>query len=221
MASNGKFLYAQVEADADKLIGLIKDTLPGALVEFGGEYRRKCEIITELVIVIGSRDKDILEDTLLKSGIINNIVADHDHLSGELESGLLVDLVCAAKVDFHKTLFLQTGTDKHVETVLSRITVPVDIPEHEELIYQKAGLQFMLPELREDDRFIELAHQDKLPTLITVYDLKGSLHNHSTWSDGVNTLEEMAIYCRDNMKLEYLGICDHSKSAFYAKGHEY
>jgi DNA polymerase (family 10) len=218
MASNGKFLYAQVEADADKLIGLIKDTLPGALVEFGGEYRRKCEIITELVIVIGSRDKDILEDTLLKSGIINNIVADHDHLSGELESGLLVDLVCAAKVDFHKTLFLQTGTDKHVETVLSRITVPVDIPEHEELIYQKAGLQFMLPELREDDRFIELAHQDKLPTLITVYDLKGSLHNHSTWSDGVNTLEEMAVYCRDNMKLEYLGICDHSKSAFYAKG---
>lgn len=218
MASNGKFLFAQVEGDAGRLIQLIKDTLPGALVEFGGEYRRKCEVISELVIVIGSRDKDILESTLLNSGIINNINANHDHLNGELENGLLVDLVCVAKVNFHKTLFEQTGTDKHVEAVYSRISVPLEIPEHEQLIYQKAGLEYMLPELREGDHFIGLAHQQRLPKLITIYDLKGTLHNHSTWSDGVNTLEEMAAYCRDTMKLEYLGICDHSKSAVYAKG---
>jgi DNA polymerase (family 10) len=218
MASNGKFLYAQVEGDAERLIQLVKDTMPGALIEFGGEYRRKCEIITELVIVIGSRDKQLLEDALMHAHILKSIHADHDHLSGELESGMLVDLVCCAKVDFHKTLFMQTGTEKHVETVLERIGAPLEIPEHEQLIYQKAGLQFMPPELREDDRFIELARQEKLPQLITIYDLKGTLHNHSTWSDGVNTLEEMALYCRDTMKLEYLGICDHSKSAFYAKG---
>lgn len=218
MASNGKFLYAQVEADAERLIQLIKDTLPGGLVEFGGEYRRKCEVISELVIVIGSRDKDILEETLLNSGIINNINVNHDHLNGELENGLLVDLVCVAKPDYHKTLFEQTGTDKHVEAVYSRINVPLEIPEHEHLIYQKAGLEYMLPELREGDHFIKLAHQQRLPKLMSVYDLKGTLHNHSTWSDGVNTLEEMATYCRDTMKLEYLGICDHSKSAVYAKG---
>ena len=46
----------------------------------------------------------------------------------------------------------------------------------------------------------------------------GTLHNHSTWSDGINTVEEMALYCRDELKLQYLGMCDHSKSAFYAKG---
>ena len=218
MASNGKFLYAQVEADAERLMELLKDTLPGALIEFGGEYRRKCEIITELVIVVGSRDKGMLEETLMSQGIIKRINADHDHLNGELESGLIVDLICCAKVDFHMTLFNNTGTDKHVETVLDRVTTVVDIPEHEQMIYQKAGLQYMPPELREDDRFIDLAHQNKLPELITIYDLKGTLHNHSTWSDGVNTLEQMALYCRDEMKLEYLGICDHSKSAFYAKG---
>jgi DNA polymerase (family 10) len=44
------------------------------------------------------------------------------------------------------------------------------------------------------------------------------LHNHSTWSDGVHTLEQMATYCKDNLKMEYFGICDHSKSAFYANG---
>src|SRR5471030_603793 len=52
MASNGKFLYAQVEAQAEKLMLLLKETLPGGLIEFAGEYRRKCEIITELVIVV-------------------------------------------------------------------------------------------------------------------------------------------------------------------------
>jgi DNA polymerase (family 10) len=66
--------------------------------------------------------------------------------------------------------------------------------------------------------FIEKAETNTLPVLINWHDLKGSLHNHSTWSDGVNTVEEMALYCRDTLKLEYLGMCDHSKSAFYAKG---
>ena len=218
MASNGKFLYAQVEEDAEKLMSLLKDTLPDALIEFAGEYRRKSEIICELVIVVGSRNKEILESTLLTSQILKHVVANGDHLNGELESGLLVDLVCCAKVDYFKTLFVQTGTEKHVETVLGRISDVIDIPIDEEIIYQKAGLQYMLPELREDDNFIELASKNQLPHLITIFDLKGTLHNHSTWSDGVNTLEENALYCRDEMKLEYLGICDHSKSAFYAKG---
>lgn len=218
MASNGKFLYAQIEAEAEELMRLIKETVPGALIEFGGEYRRKCEIITELVIVIGSRDQILLENTLCNSEILMNVKQNGDHLNGELPNGLLVDLVCVTKTDYFKTLFIQTGTDKHVELVLERISDAIDIPIDEQIIYQKAGLQYMPPELREDDRFIELAKQEKLPHLITEFDLKGTLHNHSTWSDGVNTLEEMALYCRDNLKLEYLGICDHSKSAVYAKG---
>jgi DNA polymerase (family 10) len=88
--------------------------------------------------------------------------------------------------------------------------------EHE--IYQKAGLAFVEPELREGLNEIELAKENKLPQLITYSDLKGSLHNHSTWSDGVHTLEEMALFCKENLQLEYLGMCDHSKSAFYANG---
>jgi DNA polymerase (family 10) len=76
----------------------------------------------------------------------------------------------------------------------------------------------MQPELREGTLFIEKAEKNELPTLINWHDLKGTLHNHSTWSDGVNSIEEMALYCRDTLKLEYLGMCDHSKSAFYAKG---
>ena len=63
-----------------------------------------------------------------------------------------------------------------------------------------------------------LKEGDELMLLAKQIDLKGTLHNHSNWSDGVNSLEEIVAYLRDDLKLEYLGICDHSKSAVYAKG---
>jgi len=80
------------------------------------------------------------------------------------------------------------------------------------------GLAYIEPELREGTNEIELAKNSALPRLITYADLKGSLHNHSTYSDGVHSLKEMAQYLRDELKMEYLGICDHSKTAVYANG---
>jgi DNA polymerase (family 10) len=68
-----------------------------------------------------------------------------------------------------------------------------------------------------DAEGIENANNDTWSNLITREDLKGILHNHSTWSDGIHTLEEMAIHVRD-LGFEYFGICDHSQSAFYANG---
>src|SRR5690606_7315739 len=60
--------------------------------------------------------------------------------------------------------------------------------------------------------------KNEVPTLIEYSDFKGNLHNHSVWSDGVFSIEDMAIYCRDVLKLEYFGISDHSKTAIYADG---
>jgi len=218
MASNGKFLYAQIAQEANDLLDKIKTVFVGALVEFAGEYRRLCEIISELVIVLGSRDQQLAVDTFSQSEILKNISLNDNHISGELPNGLLVDIVCVEKRDFYKELFLQTGNEEHITAVLGRINDEIDQPASEELIYTKAGLEFIKPELREGDTFIERAESNNLPQLISYNDLKGTLHNHSTWSDGVNTIEEMALYCRDTLKLEYLGMCDHSKSAFYAKG---
>lgn len=218
MASNGKFLYAQVEKEANDLLDGIKALFPGALLEFAGDFRRLCETVSEIVIVLGSRDRQVAFDTLVKSPVLKNISLNDNHISGEMENGLLVDIVCVEKRYFFKELFLQTGNDEHTDAVMARTTDPADQPESEEMIYAKAGMSFIKPELREGTAFIERAEKNELPQLISYHDLKGTLHNHSTWSDGVNTIEEMAAYCRDKLKLEYLGMCDHSKSAFYAKG---
>ncbi|SFS38082.1 DNA polymerase/3'-5' exonuclease PolX [Mucilaginibacter polytrichastri] len=215
MASNGSFLYAQVEPEAEELMEQIKAFMPDALIEFSGQYRRRNEIINELSIVIGTLDAEIGINALKGSTLLQNLVVDGCRLNGELANGLLVELICVAKIQYFKELFIQTGTEEHVEAVFARITDDIEQPESEEIIYHKAGLQWIHPELREGAEILEVTI---IPELINIGDLKGSLHNHSTWSDGVNTLEEMALYCRDQLKLEYLGISDHSKSAFYAKG---
>jgi DNA polymerase (family 10) len=218
MAGNGKFLYAQVQKDAEELMDEIKAIFPDALKHFAGEYRRLNEIISELTIVIGSLNQHAAYTALAELDILKNVTLSGTHISAELNSGLLVDIICVDKADYYKELFINTGDGEHVDAVLSRITLPVEQPESEEIIYHQAGLAWMQPELREGTTFIERAMANTLPTLITLNDIKGTLHNHSTWSDGVNTLEEMVKYCQEELKLEYLGISDHSKSAFYAKG---
>lgn len=218
MAGNGKFLYAQIEDEARKLMEEIRGIFPDALKHFAGEFRRLSPIISELVIVIGSLDQHVAFSAMAQSQILRNVSLNGTHISGELANGLLVEIICVDKSEYFEQLFIQTGSEDHVDAVLKRISNPLEQPSSEEIIYQKANLAWIQPELREGDTFIHRAINNTLPTLITYHDLKGSLHNHSTWSDGVHTLEEMALYCRDGLKLEYLGISDHSKSAFYAKG---
>lgn len=218
MASHGKFLYAQVEPEAKLLMDELKTVFSNTLIEFAGEYRRKCEIINELVMVLGTRDPEMAANTLLTSSALQNIEREDDCIIAETANGLKVKIHCVERRYFFRTLFFKTGNDEHVDAVMTREIEESDQPESELLIYQKAGLAYMQPELREGTVFIEKAAADKLPQLIGFGDLKGSLHNHSTWSDGVNTIEEMAAYCRDTLNLEYLGISDHSKSAVYAKG---
>ncbi|MBS1526002.1 MAG: DNA polymerase/3'-5' exonuclease PolX [Bacteroidetes bacterium] len=218
MASNGKFVYARIEQEANELFQKIKNIIPDALLNFAGEYRRRCEIISELSFIAGSDFQDADMTILSNAGILKDPGIDGQHLRGELPNGLLVDVEITSLKLFYSRLFRRTGTPEHIQAVTARIVGSIDHTESEEVIYKKAGLEWIPPELREGDTFIERAAKNTLPHLITYQDLKGALHNHSTWSDGVNTIEEMAVYCRDELKLQYLGLCDHSRSAFYAKG---
>ncbi|MES3019420.1 MAG: DNA polymerase/3'-5' exonuclease PolX [Bacteroidota bacterium] len=217
MASNGRFLYARVEHFAENLLQELKKQFNTDQVFLTGQYRRRCEIIDSLDILTTHTLTDEIRLTLENSGLTPGPVVD-DSIACETDFGIKVNLIfCKADV-LGWQMVLHTGNKEHTDALALKL-VNTDIKgKSENEIYTLAGLPFIEPELREGLNEFAFAAADKLPDLISYADLKGTLHNHSTWSDGVHSLEEMAVFCRNELKLTYLGICDHSKSAFYANG---
>ncbi|MBY0543874.1 MAG: DNA polymerase/3'-5' exonuclease PolX [Sphingobacteriaceae bacterium] len=220
MAANGKFLYAHVEGIVNQIFKELAVWLNNidqhALLGVAGDFRRSLEIIENAVFLVGTDKFEDFAQTIQSFNSLTFNSIDNYNLTAQTETGLEIKLYVVAKEDFYFNYFKLTGNENHVNEVL-KLAGNTPFTTEEE-IYAKAGLDFIVPELREGLDEITLAKNHQLPQLILDSDLKGSLHNHTDWSDGVNTLEEMALYCKDNLKLAYLGVCDHSKSAFYAKG---
>jgi len=220
MAAQGKFLYSQSELLANtlsaELLLWLSNIDPAALLTVAGDYRRYCEIIEELDFVAGVNDIAVVAEQIATFPALEFEQKDENLFVAQSPFGLKIQLNLYPAADFYLNLFKLTGNAVHVEEVLK---LAGEGPfADEQSIYQQAGLTYIEPELREGMNEIELSKTNTLPKLITYQDLKGSLHNHSTWSDGVHTLEQMAVYCKEELQLEYLGMCDHSKSAFYANG---
>jgi DNA polymerase (family X) len=124
---------------------------------------------------------------------------------------------CKAE-EFGSKMFKYSGSKAFVESFVKN-TEGVDFKnlKTEKEVFEKAGLPFIVPELREEGFIIDLAKANKLPNLINLGDIKGVIHTHTTYSDGLNTLKEMADYAQ-HLGYQYIGISDHSKAAFYANG---
>ena len=217
MASNGRFIYARIENFAEVLLENLKILFSNQEIFLTGQYRRRCEIIDSLDIVI---TEQIIDDTaamLSKAGLVPEAAAENS-IACTTEFGIDVKLIFCSTEALGWQMIMQTGSKVHADELALKL-VNTDVSGKSEYeIYEMAGIPFIEPELREGLNEFELAAAEKLPALISYSDLTGTLHNHSTWSDGIHTLEEMAVFCKDELKLSYLGICDHSKSAFYANG---
>lgn len=191
----GKFHYASVEKFAFDLMDALKKKYKTEMVSLTGAMRRKCEIIEEIDILIACGDDISIAEI-------------------ENPSNIRINIITCAPEQFYNKLFETTAAAEHLSQI-SYLNTQIFFSEEE--IYKKYNLQYIEPELREGLNEITLAKENKIPQLITLSDLRGILHNHSTYSDGINTLKDMAEYCKE-LGYEYLGICDHSQSAFYAEG---
>lgn len=217
IANSGYFLYAKIEPFAEALIIKLQEVWPKASVFLVGDYRRRCEIIDSLTILTTNPSSPLVVDQL-KNIDLNIITQSDSKLETKSANGLKITIIHCSASQLGWNLILHTGNETHVKNLNQLLTGKTHTGKTEEEIYHLVGLPFIEPELREGLNEITIARRTNKHNLIELKDLQGSLHNHSTWSDGVHTLEEMALFCRDELKLSYLGICDHSKSAFYANG---
>jgi len=223
--SKGKALYAEVETLAYHLRDFLRDKLKTSQVEVAGEIRRRLEIIEKISLVVATENPQQVKDVLKSIPELEQ----NETQSGpfiwrgqETTSGLAVEFKLIASASFVNELFRATGSEAHLTGLFSNTDCLLLVSRKEkytseEDIYASAGLAYVQPEMREGYNELLLAKENALPELLTDKDLRGILHNHTTYSDGANTLEQMAVYCRDK-GYDYLGICDHSKSAFYANG---
>lgn len=217
-AARGKFHLARVMPYAEAFVGALEKVLGDEKHAFTGEYYRRSDVIERLSLLTTA-----MEFSGMSEGEWAEVAAEgggdlqawHYHESSGLwkhEQGFVMDIQVVAFADFERELFELGAADGHLEKMNYQ---SADWQGNERDTYAAKGLPYVVPGRREGHREFDrpVAESD----LIQFADLKGVLHNHTTYSDGLNSVEEMALYAME-MGMEYLGICDHSKTAGYARG---
>ena len=203
---------------SDRILAMLQVTFDK--IAISGELRRNCEVITSLVFVIetdnifGSQS-EISELT----GFSEDLQASSPFTwRGFFEDHLIpIEIHLVDESEFVSALFQHSAHENHLESIDFYNQFQGKSLLTEESIYQASNKPFILPEMREGLQEFAWAGQHQNTDLIEEQDLQGCLHNHSVYSDGKNTLQEMAEACR-SLGLHYFGIADHSQYAAYAGG---
>lgn len=219
MFSNAnKFHYAQLELLSTQILQDLSTTSAVHAVAPIGALARKVEILEQLEYIVATELAIDELASLLAALYKSEMNIKLDTITTVFNQHIPVHFKVVLPSRFSYEQFLAESSEVHLQQLTQLVPdLFTQEPQSAEEIYSKAGLPFIPVEMREGMREIELASANKIPTLLELGDLKGILHNHTTYSDGINTLTEMAVACKA-LGFQYLGICDHSKSAFYAKG---
>ena len=230
----GRFLRPVVLNEATRLIARLAPIAGVAHIEVAGSARRGASTSKDIDLVATAGDAaEVMEAFVSDPGVVEVVGRGPTKCSVRLAAGPNADLRVVSAASYPFALLYFSGSKAHNvalrgraqamglklnEYALTREADGMSIAcEDEAAIYRSLGLPFIPPELREDAGEIEAAERGALPRLIVRDDLKGILHCHSTWSDGLNSIEEMAGAARA-MGMTYLGLCDHSRAAAYAGG---
>ncbi len=219
LRNQGIFLFAQVETVFPQIKNYLENIFLAPNIRVTGAYRRQELTIEELEFIV-TLSNDVVKQKMQS--------AHPPELLEENDASLLYKLNNGLKIRFYtgstnrdERLFITTGVDAFISSFKANFP-SVDYTlngddDTDKIYFDKAGIQYIEPCLRENAAVIEKAKTFSIPTLIQPKDIKGIIHSHSNWSDGSHTVEEMAKAAIDK-GLEYLVMSDHSKTAFYAKG---
>lgn len=202
--------------------------------EIAGSVRRHNELVSDVDIVAEcSADPAKVAASFARSPGVREATVKEDPGSVHIRfvDGTHLDMHCVSKADYPVALWRATGSGPHVEEIsalarkkgfeisgnsLRHDGKRVHLKEEDDF-FRALDLEVIPPEMREGMGEVDAAARKQLPDLLTFEDIRGILHCHSEYSDGVASIEEMAAAAQDR-GWDYIGISDHSESAFYAGG---
>ncbi|MES2982934.1 MAG: DNA polymerase/3'-5' exonuclease PolX [Verrucomicrobiota bacterium] len=232
-----RFLLGKIGIVVEGILEMLRMHPEISRVAVAGSYRRARETVGDLDFLVATKEGALVCEDFTTLPEVESVLACGDtKASVRLKNGIHCDLRAVKNSEFPFALQYFTGSKEHNvalrslalkkgwslnEYGLNPVSDDVERPqvEEEKDIYQLLGLQFIEPELRENRGEIEAAAEKQLPRLVELMNLRGTFHNHTTASDGRDTLEGMVAEAMD-LGLQYLGISDHSKSSVWANGLE-
>ncbi len=220
-----RFLYAQALPIVNQIIEKLKKNPAVDKIEVAGSFRRGKETVGDLDILVSSPQPEKVMDAFVSLPDVKDILAQGTTKSSlRLSNGLQVDLRVVKDTEWGSALLYFIGSKDHnVELRKLALSKGYTLNEYglfrvknkkwvagkmEQEIYGKLGMDYIEPELRENTGEIKAAQEHQLPHLITARDIKGVFHNHSTWSDGTNSLLEMAQKA-EQLGFKFISFNDH------------
>jgi DNA polymerase (family X) len=230
--NSGLFLFAEVIDLAESVVEAVSKWKEVKRALLAGSLRRRKEIVRDVDIVCSSGKPNVVMKRFTElQGVTEVIARGETKTSVRWENGLQFDLRVVDDLEFPYALAHFTGSKEH-NTSLRTLAKGKGLKmneyglfrgkkrircKDEPAIFKAMGLAYIPPELREDQGEIELASKNRIPKLLELSDLRGVFHVHTTYSDARNSLAEM-VEAASEMGLDYIGISEHSKSAYYAGG---
>lgn len=227
----GRALLSEALPRAESIVTELKKLDAVAKITIAGSLRRMRETIGDIDILVVSKRPQVVMDAFTNLDGVEDIVAKGDTKSSIILKGIDVDLRVVAEASFGAAAHYFTGSKHHnirIRELGMRQGLKINEygifrgdarigGEDEADVFASVGLAFIPPELREDRGEIEAAKANKIPKLVTANDIKGDLHVHTNWSDGKNSIEEMAEAAL-SIGYEYIAVTDHSPAVGIAGG---
>jgi DNA polymerase (family 10) len=215
MRNQGHFLYADVESYVEKVKEILSARFPSNQFLIGGDFFRQMPTLDELVWITDA-PLSMVQDFLAEIAFIIESNGTDQFIAKGPEN-LRMLYIHAESTNIDQIQFEKSVSPGFLENWKKNFdTLNISSIEPSNWL-NTFGINFIPTFLREDPSIIEDAKNTRFDEIISTDQIKGIIHSHSNWSDGSNTIEEMALACIAQ-GFEYLVISDHSKSAFYANG---